>query len=128
MGVDRGKGGTHRNRKNVVEKRGYFLWLYYTCNKFSKNNKTIQFSSKLFKLFSIFQQFVFFIQTPEKLTHGLFNFLKICKIMHFSNFHKKVFENFRKFSGVRGGGSAHGPPTRPTPKSVYPEPKSWLLA
>ena len=39
--------------------------------------------------------------------------------MHFCNFLKKALENFRKFSGVRGGG-APGPPTSPNPKMFPP--------
>ena len=69
---------------------------------------------------------MFFVQLREKLTHGLLNFFeKFAKTMHFCYFLKKFFENFRKFSGVGGRGSAPGPPKTPTPEWVPPEPKSW---
>ena len=38
--------------------------------------------------------------------------------MHFCNFRKKFFENFRKFFSPRG--PAPLTPTRSTPKSVFP--------
>ena len=42
---------------------------------------------------------MFFVQTQEKLTHGLVNFLKnMLKQCSFSNFLKKFFENFLKIS------------------------------
>ena len=75
---------------------------------------------KHFKNFSKFPNNVFLVQTREKLTHGLLNFLKnMQKSFIFCSFLKKLFENFRKLSGVRPGAPPLGPPTRPTPK-VFP--------
>ena len=45
--------------------------------------------------------------------------------MHFSNFLKKFFENFRKFSG-RGGGLRSWTPQKADPQKCSPEPTSWL--
>ena len=40
----------------------------------------------------IFQQFVFFVQTREKVKKGFVKFFeKYAKIMHFSNFLKKMY-------------------------------------
>ena len=45
------------------------------------------------------KQFVVGVQTNEKLTHVLLNFLeKYTKIMDFRNFSNKLFENFLKIS------------------------------
>ena len=75
----------------------------------------------MFNDFSISsQQYVFFIQIGEKLTRLLKFFEKFAKIMHLA----KPFENFRKFSGVRGGAPPR-PATRPTLVSVLHETKSW---
>ena len=46
-------------------------------NKFSKINKKFNFSSEVSsKIFKIFQQFVFFVQKREMLTHGLLKFVE----------------------------------------------------
>ena len=60
------------------------------------------------------------------LTHGLKDFWKICSNNIFLQFSEDFFANFRKFSGVRGGGLRPGPPTKPTPLKCPPppEPKS----
>ena len=51
------------------------------------------------KFLKISQQFAFFVQKREKRTPFLLRFLGKCaKIMHFSYFVMKSFENFRKFS------------------------------
>ena len=54
--------------------------------------------SKFRKFSQNFQQIVFFIQTRKKLTNGLLNsFEKYAKIIHFSQFSKKIFLKFRNF-------------------------------
>ena len=62
----------------------------------------------------------FSFQTREKLTQGFLNFFeKYAKIMHFLQFSSEFFfENFRKFSGVRGAPPPE-PPTRPA-KTLNP--------
>ena len=79
------------------------LFLVTTFPKIVKNSIfLLNFYQKFLK---VSQQFVYFVQTRENLTHGLLNFCeKYAKIMHLSNFHKKFFENFRTLSDVRGGG------------------------
>ena len=51
---------------------------------------------KIFEPFKIFlKKIVFVVQTRKKVMHGLLNpFDKYAKIMHFSQFLKKFFENF----------------------------------
>ena len=74
------------------------------------------FIKKFQKFLKISQQVVFFVQTREKLTHGLFNFFwKICSDNAFLAIFLKFFENFRKFSGVRGA-----PPKMPPPPNRNP--------
>ena len=47
----------------------------------------------------ISQQFALFVQTWEKITHGLLTFLeKFPKIMNFCNYLKRIFENIWRFS------------------------------
>ena len=72
----------------VVEKRYYFRKLYLYQQLFQKSLK-IQFSYLIFikhfrKFLKICQQFVFFVQTRENLTHGLLTYFeKYAKITHY---------------------------------------------
>ena len=76
----------------------------FLVTNFRKNKKIIQFFYRIFiqkfqYFLKISQQFVFFVQTRKKWTHSLLNvFEKYAKIMHFRNFLKKNFQDFRKFS------------------------------
>ena len=71
---------------------------------------------------------MFFVQTREKLTHGLLTFFeKYAKIMYFRYFLKNLFANFRKFAGVLGGSPPEPTPhPQGRPQKVFPPKKSWL--
>ena len=118
MGVARRKGGNPppRNRKIVGEKDVISEGSIFS-NKFSKNNKkfnfSIEFSSKIFKVFSKFSNNLCFSSKRRKSNAWSVNFFeKYAKIMHFINFRKKIFENFRIFSCIRVDPP---PPTGPAP-------------
>ena len=69
----------------------------------------------------ISQEFVFFFQTREKLTHGLFNFFeKYAKIMHFPYFLQKFFENSPASGGLRPPDPIRGRPPKVFPPSRNP--------
>ena len=89
-----------------------------TLPKIVKNSIFIKFLAKFSRFFKISLQFVFLIQTCEKLTHGFLTFLgKYAKIMHFA-----IFLNiFWKSSKIlpRQGGSAPDP-LRGRPPKVFP--------
>ena len=77
---ERGNPPPPRNRKNVVE-NDVISEVPIFINKIPKNSKKLNFSiefvSKKFNfLLKISEPFLFFVQTREKLTHGLLNFLK----------------------------------------------------
>ena len=101
----------------------------FLATKFYKNrqkfNFSIEFSSKIFKVFLKFPKpVVFFVQTSENLTHGFEIFFqnrrKYCIFCNFLN------EFFCKFSKIfrRPGGSAPGPPTRP---AITLNPRNFFL-
>ena len=57
----------------------------------NKNKIHIQFFNRIFitnfqSFLIIFQEFAFFVQTREKLVHGLLNFWKYAKIIHYLQF------------------------------------------
>ena len=60
----------------------------FLATTFSKSRYKFNFSIELLsKIFKISKQFVFFVQTREKLTHGLLKILeKYAKIVDFSQF------------------------------------------
>ena len=61
---------------NVQKCNGWFVKFF---EKYAKIIIFRHFRRKSFGIFlKISQQFAFFVQTREKLTHGLLNFLKIC--------------------------------------------------
>ena len=71
-------------------------------------------------------QFPNFCPNARKCNAEFSNIFKIGLNSAFCNFLKEFFANVRKFSGVWGGGSAPGPPTRPAITLKPPENFSCL--
>ena len=90
-----------------IVKNSIFLLNYYQIfSKISKNFPTI----------------VFVVQGREKSKHCLLNYLKnMLKECIICYFLKKFCENFRKFSGVRGGAPPPDP-LRGRPPKMFPPP------
>ena len=97
-------GPRKKCRKMVLFPKALFF-LTFSKIKINKFTFSIDLSSKYF---TISQQFEFFVQTCEKVTHGLLDLLKNMLKMHFFNFLNIFFEHFRSVPPPeKNPGNAH---------------------
>ena len=107
QGGSQGEGGkSPGNRKKLLQKTGVLSVGSKLVTNFRKKiknkNKAIQFYRIFIEEFPNFlkisQQFVFFVQTPKKVTHSLLNYQKKCENNAFlANFPRRLFNIFEKF-------------------------------
>ena len=69
MGIATGKGKFSPKPKIVLEKRGYFLRVYFPKIIY-KFHFSFEFSSNILKVSANFPTICFYVQMREKLTHG----------------------------------------------------------